>query len=78
MQTIKIRNLTSAEDNTLTDNSYFALALNENDTKLGSEDPQNVNQRITVKTTISQLRKVILPTIGDSPLFLKMKKVVLM
>lgn len=67
MQTIKIRNLTSAEDNTLTDNSYLALALNDNDTKLGSEDPQNVNQRITVKTTISQLRKVILPTIGDSP-----------
>lgn len=67
MQTIKIRNLDSTEDNTITDNSYLALALNENDVKRGSEDPNDLNPRITVKTTISQLRKAILPTIGSSP-----------
>ena len=67
MQTIKIRNLDSTEDNTVTDNSYLALALNENDVKRKSEDPNDLNPRITVKTTISQLKKAILPTIGDSP-----------
>ena len=67
MQTIKIRNLDSTEDNTVTDNSYLALALNENDVKRESEDPNDLNSRITVKTTISQIRKAILPTIGSSP-----------
>jgi hypothetical protein len=67
MQTIKIRNLDSTEDNTVTDNSYLALSLNENDVKRESEDPNDFNPRITVKTTISQLRKAILPTIGSSP-----------
>ena len=67
MQTIKIRNLDSTEDNTVTDNSYLALSLNENDVKRESEDPNDLNPRITVKTTISQLRKAILPTIGSSP-----------
>ena len=67
MQTIKIRNLDSTEDNTVTDNSYLALALNENDVKRKSEDPNDLNPRITDKTTISQLKKAILPTIGDSP-----------
>ena len=67
MQTIKIRNLESTEDNTITDNSYLALALNENDIKRGSEDPNDLNQRITVKTTISQLKNAILPSVGSSP-----------
>ena len=67
MQTIKIRNLDSTEDNTITDNSYLALALNENDVKRGSEDPNDLNSRITVKTTISQLKNAILPAVGSSP-----------
>ena len=67
MQTIKIRNLDSTEDNTITDNSYLALALNENDVKRGSEDPNDLNSRITVKTTVSQLKNAILPTVGSSP-----------
>lgn len=64
MGNIKIRNLDSTDDNTITDNSFLAIALNENDLK---KDSTEQNARLTVKTTISQLSKAILPSIGNSP-----------
>ena len=64
MGNIKIRNLDSTDDNTITDNSFLAIALNENDLK---KDSTEQNARLTVKTTISQLSKAILPSVGNSP-----------
>jgi len=63
METIKIRYLDPAEDSNVTENSYLALDLNENDKKNNSEE---LNPRITVKATVSQISKSIF---GGSPPF---------
>ena len=60
METIKIRYLYPAEDSNVTENSYLALDLNENDKKI----IRRIKSRITVKATVSQISKSIF---GGSP-----------